>query len=227
MDMKTHLFSLGNIWMSRLNTPIGAMVAVGNDQAVLFLCFTDDKAWHHKTRVLDAQLDAGGLLVRALADIDKVEARFMGRPLEICTHEKTRAIFWLDKGTQYDSVKTDSLMHQLTHEMAAYFSGGLKRFSMPVVLGGTAFQRQVWQALSQVVYGSTQSYADLSYVIQRPTAWRAVARANAANLLSVLVPCHRIICSDGRIGGYSAGCQRKKWLLTHESIHPIALDGIN
>lgn len=104
-------------------------------------------------------------------------------------------------------------------ELDAYFAGRLKRFSMPLVLDGTDFQRAVWEALLQVPYGTTSSYGDLAAAIGRPTAVRAVGRANGDNRLAIVVPCHRIVGSDGRLVGYGGGLRRKEALLRHELEH--------
>lgn len=87
--------------------------------------------------------------------------------------------------------------------------------------GGTAFQRQVWSALREIPPGETRSYADLARAVGQASAARAVARANATNPVSIIVPCHRVVRTDGGIGGYGGGVQRKRWLLRHEG-HALA-----
>lgn len=106
----------------------------------------------------------------------------------------------------------------LRKELAAYFSGKLKTFTTPMAFHGTAFQQSVWKSLVMIPFGETRSYAQMSKLIQKPTAFRAVANANGANRLVIIVPCHRVIYADGSLGGYSAGLARKEWLLTHEGI---------
>ncbi len=105
----------------------------------------------------------------------------------------------------------------LSATMRAYFAGNLKAIDdLPVATGGTDFQRQVWQALRQIPCGETVSYGELARRIGRPAAVRAVGLANGSNPISVVVPCHRVIGSDGSLTGYGGGIERKRWLLTHE-----------
>ncbi|MBW2426004.1 MAG: methylated-DNA--[protein]-cysteine S-methyltransferase [Deltaproteobacteria bacterium] len=81
---------------------------------------------------------------------------------------------------------------------------------------GTPFQRRVWKALGRIPRGRTSSYADLAGTAGRPRAWRAVGSANGRNLVSLVIPCHHVIASDGGLGGYAFGTRRKRWLLEHE-----------
>jgi methylated-DNA-[protein]-cysteine S-methyltransferase len=105
----------------------------------------------------------------------------------------------------------------LSAAMRAYFAGNLTAIDdLPVATGGTDFQRQVWRALRQIPCGETISYGELARRIDRPAAVRAVGLANGSNPISVVVPCHRVIGSDGSLTGYGGGIERKRWLLTHE-----------
>lgn len=88
--------------------------------------------------------------------------------------------------------------------------------AVAVAAGGTAFQREVWAALRRIPVGETTTYAALAASLGRPSAVRAVARANATNPVGIVVPCHRVIGSDGRLVGYAGGLWRKRWLLAHE-----------
>lgn len=101
-------------------------------------------------------------------------------------------------------------------ELKSYFDGTLKEFKTPVVFWGTPFQQRVWQELQKIPYGQTWSYTRLAQALDKPTAYRAVAQANSANALAIIVPCHRVINADGTIGGYNGGVARKEWLLRHE-----------
>lgn len=106
----------------------------------------------------------------------------------------------------------------LTDAMSAYFGGELRVIdTLPVETAGTSFQREVWRALRQIPCGTTISYAKLAERIGRPTAVRAVGLANGSNPVGVVVPCHRVIGSDGSLTGYGGGIERKRWLLAHES----------
>lgn len=101
--------------------------------------------------------------------------------------------------------------------LRAYFAGELDAIAdLPVATGGTEFQRQVWRALRKIPYGKTISYRTLASRIGRPTAVRAVGHANGSNPISVVVPCHRVIGTDGSLTGYGGGIARKRWLLAHE-----------
>lgn len=108
------------------------------------------------------------------------------------------------------------ILADLLRELEEYFAGRDATFRAPLAPAGTAFQRTVWEALVLIPPGQTRSYADIAAAIGRPTAVRAVARANATNPISLLVPCHRVIGSDGTLTGYGGGLERKRWLLEHE-----------
>jgi methylated-DNA-[protein]-cysteine S-methyltransferase len=102
-------------------------------------------------------------------------------------------------------------------ELAAYFAGKLTRFEVPLDAVGTEFQRAVWRALLEIPFGETRSYADIAVRIGRPAAVRAVGAANGRNPIAIVIPCHRVIGSDGSLTGYGGGEPRKRWLLSHES----------
>lgn len=89
--------------------------------------------------------------------------------------------------------------------------------SLPVRTGGTPFQRKVWRALREITCGTTVSYAKIAERIGQPAAVRAVGLANGSNPVGIVVPCHRVIGSNGSLTGYGGGMERKRWLLTHES----------
>jgi methylated-DNA-[protein]-cysteine S-methyltransferase len=101
-------------------------------------------------------------------------------------------------------------------ELAAYFVGELREFSVEVVLRGTAFQARVWAALREIPYGETCSYGELAAAIAAPTAVRAVGLANGKNPVSIVVPCHRVVGSNGSLTGYGGGTDRKRTLLELE-----------
>lgn len=105
---------------------------------------------------------------------------------------------------------------RLRRELEGYFAGRRMAFTVPLALSGTPFQRAAWEALEKIPYGATRSYAQQAAALGRPTAVRAVAGANHANRVSILLPCHRIIGADGRLVGYAGGLERKRWLLDHE-----------
>ena len=113
-------------------------------------------------------------------------------------------------------------LQSIESELAAYFGGQLTHFQTPYRVFGSDFQQQVWRALCQIPYGETRSYREQARSINKPNAYRAVANANGANQLAIIIPCHRIISSDGSLGGYGGGIAIKQWLLEHEQ-HQLGL----
>ena len=107
--------------------------------------------------------------------------------------------------------------HGLSATISRYFAGDLAAIDpIPVATGGTPFQRKVWQELRNIPCGTTTSYGELARRIGHPTAVRAVGAANGDNPIAVVVPCHRVIGSNGSLTGYGGGIERKRWLLDHE-----------
>jgi AraC family transcriptional regulator, regulatory protein of adaptative response / methylated-DNA-[protein]-cysteine methyltransferase len=104
----------------------------------------------------------------------------------------------------------------LRKQLKEYFNGKRKDFSIPLVTPGTEFQRAVWKELQNIQFGTTRSYLEQAIALNSPGSVRAVANANGLNRISILVPCHRVIGSDGSLTGYGGGLKRKKWLLDHE-----------
>ncbi|TYA74065.1 methylated-DNA--[protein]-cysteine S-methyltransferase [Seonamhaeicola marinus] len=102
-------------------------------------------------------------------------------------------------------------------QLKEYFSGERKEFSLKLNPQGTDFQKKVWKALAQIPYGKTMSYLELSKQLGDVKAIRAVANANGKNPIWIIVPCHRVIGTDGSLTGYAGGLHRKQWLLNHES----------
>ncbi len=109
------------------------------------------------------------------------------------------------------------VLKSIRTELDAYFQGALTKFSTPVALDGSEFQRRVWSALQAIPFGQTRSYRDIAVAVDRPAGVRAVGRANGENCLALIVPCHRVIRSDGDLCGYGGGIWRKKWLLDLEA----------
>ncbi|CAN5407610.1 trifunctional transcriptional activator/DNA repair protein Ada/methylated-DNA--[protein]-cysteine S-methyltransferase [soil metagenome] len=104
----------------------------------------------------------------------------------------------------------------IEQELMLYFAGTLTTFKTPLFLLGSPFQKQVWQELTKIPPGETRSYADIANIIGKSSACRAVAQANGANQIAIVIPCHRVINSNGDLGGYGGGISRKEWLLNHE-----------
>lgn len=111
---------------------------------------------------------------------------------------------------------SNSFSEQLEDELRRYFDGTLKTFETPVVLSGTPFQERVWEGLRAIPYGQVRSYAEQAAALGDPRAVRAVARANGDNRIAILIPCHRVVGSDGSLTGYGGGLWRKKFLLDLE-----------
>ncbi len=107
-------------------------------------------------------------------------------------------------------------MVRLEQQLAEFFAGHRREFDIPLAPGGTSFQANVWAALRKIPAGETRSYRDLATQIDRPTATRAVARANGANRIAILIPCHRVIGADGSLTGYGGGIWRKEKLIALE-----------
>lgn len=108
------------------------------------------------------------------------------------------------------------ISEQLEKELQEYFAGTLREFSTPLLPGGTDFQQRVWEALRRIPYAETRSYADQARMIDAPKAVRAVGRANGANRIAIVIPCHRVVGADGKLTGYGGGLWRKQYLLEHE-----------
>lgn len=116
--------------------------------------------------------------------------------------------------------KTSPVLKVAAKQLGEYFAGKRRHFDVPVALTGTPFQKSVWATLTDIPYGEVRSYGDVGQSTGRATAGRAVGGAVGANPVPIIVPCHRVLASDGRITGYSGGngIPTKVWLLDHEGI---------
>ena len=110
----------------------------------------------------------------------------------------------------------DSLLDEARRQLVAYFAGRLRAFDLPLAPNGTEFQRRVWTELTKIPFGATISYAGLARRVSNAAAVRAVGAANGRNPIPIIVPCHRVIGSDGSLTGFGGGLSRKQWLLKHE-----------
>jgi AraC family transcriptional regulator of adaptative response/methylated-DNA-[protein]-cysteine methyltransferase len=108
---------------------------------------------------------------------------------------------------------------QLDDELSSYFEGKLREFTVPLVYPGTQFQIACWEYLRTIPYGTTRTYADEATAIGKPSATRAVGSANGDNRIAIVIPCHRVVGSDGKLSGYGGGLWRKRFLLDHELKH--------
>jgi methylated-DNA-[protein]-cysteine S-methyltransferase len=118
-----------------------------------------------------------------------------------------------DPPTERDAALLDDAERQL----AEYFDGRRTAFDLPLSLEGTEFQRRVWHELVEIPFGERISYGELARRVERPGSARAVGLANGRNPVSIVVPCHRVVGSDGTLTGYGGGLDRKAWLLDHEA----------
>jgi AraC family transcriptional regulator of adaptative response/methylated-DNA-[protein]-cysteine methyltransferase len=111
------------------------------------------------------------------------------------------------------------VLEQALRELEEYFSGARTRFDVPLLASGSDFQRRVWRALTEIPYGETRSYGQVASTVGRSSAVRALGRANGQNRMAIVIPCHRVVGSDGALTGYGGGLWRKRWLLEHERRH--------
>lgn len=120
---------------------------------------------------------------------------------------------------------SNSLLNEIEKQSNEYFSGTRKEFDFPIDQKGTAFEKSVWNALMKIPYGETRSYGEIAKQLGKPGAPRAVGRANGMNYIAIVIPCHRVIDSNGNLHGYGGGVWRKRWLLEHEGAIPKQMFG--
>jgi methylated-DNA-[protein]-cysteine S-methyltransferase len=123
-----------------------------------------------------------------------------------------------DEATWAGRCGTDSLLDEARGQLEAYFTGRLRAFDLPLAPNGTDFQRRVWSALREIPFGTTISYAELARRVSNAAAVRAVGAANGRNPIPIIVPCHRVIGTNGSLTGFGGGLHRKQWLLRHEGV---------
>jgi methylated-DNA-[protein]-cysteine S-methyltransferase len=122
-----------------------------------------------------------------------------------------------DRGrTREGWVESPAQTAPYARQLEEYFAGRRRGFDLPLDLRGTGFQKRCWQELLKIPYGETRSYADIARAIGNPLAVRAVGLANGQNPIAIIVPCHRVIGSDGSLTGYGGGLETKRWLLELE-----------
>lgn len=123
-----------------------------------------------------------------------------------------------EKNKKAKQAETESaLFSKVKEQFTKYFNNELATFDLPLIIRGTDFQKEVWQKLTLIPYGKTISYLTLSKQIGDVKAIRAVASTNGKNRFAIIIPCHRVIGTDGSLTGYAGDLWRKKWLLEHES----------
>lgn len=150
----------------------------------------------------------------------------LGR-LEICgTETHLSAVLFTETKKRPRSPRpatetTSPPLRECVAQLDAYFAGKLPVFDLPLQPQGTEFQRKVWTELGNIPFGKTQSYLHLARALGDEKCIRAAASANGHNPLSIVIPCHRVIGSDGKLVGYGGDLWRKQWLLEHEQIHTV------
>lgn len=155
-----------------IDAPLGAMLALANDDGLYLLDFVDRRGLER--------------------ELERLARRFAIVP------------------------GPHPVLDQTEREVREYFNGKRARFTLPLAERGTDFQRGVWDQLVRIDPGATRSYAELARILGAPKSVRAVARANGDNFRAIVIPCHRVIGSDGSLTGYGGGLARKQWLLDHE-----------
>jgi AraC family transcriptional regulator of adaptative response/methylated-DNA-[protein]-cysteine methyltransferase len=159
---------------SWIDTPLGAMLAISDDEALCLLEFVDRRGLER--------------------EIERLKV-------------KTKVVIIPGNAAPIEEIRS---------ELQEYFNGVLQEFKTPLRFLGSPFQKLVWDELKRIPYGQTRSYRDQANAVGRQKSYRAVANANGANKLAIIIPCHRIINSNGDLGGYGGGVQRKKWLIDFE-----------
>lgn len=143
----------------------------------------------------------------------------VGKLKLVAADEGLAAILWENDNprrvrlTPFVEQPDNPVLIETERQLAAYFAGTLKAFTVPLAFKGTAFQKSVWTALLAIPFGETRSYGDIARQIGRPTAVRAVGAANGKNPISIIAPCHRVIGSNGALTGFAGGLASKKHLL--------------
>lgn len=136
----------------------------------------------------------------------------------IGTEQAVQSILFVENesGAEWGQAETPTPLIDCYNQLDEYFRGIRHEFTFPYELKGTDFQREVWSALTEIPYAKTQSYKELAVTIGNEKAIRAVGSANGKNKLSIVIPCHRVIGSNGTLTGYAGGLWRKEWLIEHE-----------
>lgn len=159
---------------SWIDTPLGPMIAIADEQALYLLEFVDRRGLEREVERLRKKIKSA-IIPGSTESIKSIE-----------------------------------------NELKRYFEGSLTEFKTQLVFLGSPFQKRVWEELKKIPSGETRSYSEIANKIGQPTAFRAVANANGANQFAIIIPCHRVINTNGELGGYGGGMIRKKWLINHE-----------
>lgn len=142
----------------------------------------------------------------------------LGRIVLISSDTHLKSLSFSDEQIE-GSDNLPGILLKTTVQLNEYFAGTRRKFDLKLDPDGTEFQKQVWKLLLNVTYGNTESYREIALKLGSALNTRAVGTANGKNPISIIVPCHRIIGSDGKLVGYAGGLERKRWLLLHEAQH--------
>lgn len=131
-----------------------------------------------------------------------------------CSDDAVTSLVFVEE--RRTGVASNDMCDKAVRQVSEYFDGKREKFDLEIELEGTEFQQEVWEGLDNIPFGQTVSYRDLARTIGKPSAVRAVGAANGSNPISIILPCHRVVGSDGGMTGYGGGLWRKEWLLKHE-----------
>ncbi|NLU35896.1 MAG: methylated-DNA--[protein]-cysteine S-methyltransferase [Clostridiales bacterium] len=131
-------------------------------------------------------------------------------------HAVTRVFFAAENNSTGINIAETELLKEACRQLQEYFAGNRKKFDLPLAPEGTSFQLKVWKALQSIPYGETRSYKDIAIAVGSPKATRAVGMANNRNPIAIIIPCHRVIGSNGKLVGYGGGMHVKEFLLNLE-----------
>jgi len=150
----------------------------------------------------------------------QTKINFLIGDLYLVSSEKgLKGVYWQKQPYQFHDYKNEKInyiLSQTEKQLSEYFSGHRREFNIDLDMVGTPFQKKVWNQLLKIPYGTTFSYLEISKQIDNEKAFRAVGNANGKNPFSIIIPCHRVIASDGSLGGYAGGVDRKIKLLNLE-----------
>ena len=148
-----------------------------------------------------------------------MNAMYLETPIgPLTVWEQGGAIVRVDFGKTAAETEKTALLAEAERQLTAYFAGELREFSLPLKPAGTDFQRKVWDALREIPYGETRSYAEIAARVGCPRGYRAVGLANNRNPIPILIPCHRVVGANGALTGYAGGLAVKEALLRLEGV---------
>ena len=136
----------------------------------------------------------------------------------IATRDSILTLYFAEKSRPGDH-DLPFCMKECVKQLDEYFAGQRKAFFLNLAPQGTKFQRLIWRQLEKIPFGSVVSYSEIARIIGKPNAFRAVGNANGKNPISIIIPCHRVVGSNGTLTGYGGGLWRKEWLIAHERGH--------